>query len=120
MTTETPNPDKKPAPPRPVPAGPTMDAATIARAADRKVAISGLVETIPVALVRFDRAIQYPGKGQSNDDSAKTVTMANGNSWTVDYLPALRHFRITHEDKVKGTKVGYVPVERALSWEPLA
>lgn len=72
---------------------------------------------IPVALVRFDRPIQYPGRQQ--DDQCKTETSSNGKSWAVEYLPAMRHFRIAYSDPARNEKkVGYVHEIRALGWEP--
>lgn len=108
------NEDKKPAPPRqPL----TSSATTIAPAGDKAFQIRG-PEYTPVALARFSRPIQYPGR--QSDPQVKTERMGNGQSWEVEYLHDLRHMRITFSDPArKVIKVGYVPIEQVLSWDPL-
>ena len=109
---ETPKPeDKKPAPPRPAPTPAAKEAPPAPK-----------VDGIPVALLRFERAIQYPGRG--SDSQVKTEKATNGQTWTVDYLPNIRHFRIVHTNPSHQKPelrrvVGYVPECRALSWEPV-
>lgn len=77
-----------------------------------------MTKPVPVALVRFDRPIQYPGRG--SDAQAKTERHTNGQTWTVEFISAHRVFKIVHTDPAKKTvKVGFVPEARALSWEPL-
>jgi hypothetical protein len=102
--------DKKPAPPR-APVAPPPAEKPLATGAPV------LSESIPVALVRFDRFVQYPGKQQ--DEMAKTERASTGHSWKVDYLPAMEMFRIDYFDAVKKTTtVGYIPVCRATCWWP--
>ncbi len=97
------NEDRKPVPPRPA-----TEAAPPAPARD----------SIPVALVRFDRALQIPGR--QSETAIESKEHNNGQSWVVDYLPALRHFRIAYTDRDrKIARVGYVHEIRALSWEPV-
>lgn len=79
---------------------------------------------VPVALVRFDRALQYPGK-QSEQHAKTEQEPAKGpptRSWQVEFIAAIRQFRITFTDHAKGAapKIGYVPECRVLTWEPLA
>lgn len=122
------NEDKKPAPPRGIqspiaaseaargkpPSPPSLgdvleSLATSKRAPD---------DYTPVALARFSRPIQYPGR--QSDPQVKTERMGNGQSWEVEYLHDLRHMRITFSDPArKVIKVGYVPIEQVLSWDPL-
>jgi hypothetical protein len=111
--------EKKPAPPRGTPQGvsATYSAASMA-AAEKPLATASTDGAIPVALVRFDRAFQYPGEPAR--DMARTERMGNGAGTEVVYLPALAHFRITytnpHDPKRSG--VAYVPTSRVLCWEP--
>lgn len=76
-------------------------------------------QCIRVAEVKWSRHIQLPGKTM-NDDAVQTKTDPNGRSWTVDYLPAFRHFRIVHADPAgkKPTSTRYVHETWAMSWEP--
>jgi hypothetical protein len=72
---------------------------------------------VPVAIARWDRALQYPGR--ASETAVKTEKLANGSVWLVEYLAPIRHFRITYTDPRKKTvTVGFVPECRALSWEP--
>jgi hypothetical protein len=95
--------DKKPAPPS-APAAPRAPA------------------DIPVALVEWDRQIHLPGKQLETSQKLVPMKHANGNTLTIDYVVALRHFRVTYTDKQRPQSSGVrmVPVERALSWEPAA
>lgn len=73
---------------------------------------------IPVSVVQFDRALQFPGSSSATCATSKEQT--NGTSLRVEYLPALQHFRLAYTDKNRPDKsgVGYVWIGRALSWEP--
>jgi hypothetical protein len=77
---------------------------------------------IPVRLVYFSRPVQYPGKGQGSEQSARTLKESGGRSWAVFFIPSLRHFRIEFNDPSRGIagQVGYVHESVALSWEPVA
>jgi hypothetical protein len=80
---------------------------------------------VPVAIVRFDRAVTYPGAQPT--EYAKTTTAEqrvarpNGPTFDVEYLAPVRQFRITFTDVSRGIhKVGYVAECRNLGWEPVA
>lgn len=106
--------DKKPVPARAIQAQAELPTPSAMAYADAL----GMEMPIRVALVRWDRPIQYPGRGA--DTQAKTEKLANGNTWDVTYLQGMRHFRILHYDNAKRVSiVGYVHESRALSWEPL-
>lgn len=119
--------DKKPVPPRPAtmtapvikgqPAPPDAKFETAMTTA--KPAKFEVYEYTPVALARFSRPIQYPGR--QSDPQVKTEKLNNGQTWEVEYLHEMRHIRITFSDpgRTKLVKVGYVPIEQVLSWEPL-
>ena len=75
--------------------------------------------TIPVRQVHWiNKASQLPGR--DTNPIARTEKLANGSWWTVEYLPALRHFRITYvnPNRQQDSGVRMVPVERAEHWEP--
>ena len=102
-----------------VPAAPSVD--QLDRKLEQKVAETRAPKehTIPVKLVDWDRTIQLPGK--QSEQTAKTERKPNGESWAIEYLPALRAFRVTFVDPNRANRSGvrYVPVERAVSWEPM-
>jgi hypothetical protein len=104
MTTTT--EDKKPAPPRATrPAEPEI----------RETPARPKLEGMAVAFVRFDRSLQLPGYAAT--ETVKTHA-ANRKSWTVTFIPALRHFRIEYVDGTKPAQVRYVHESRALGWDP--
>lgn len=76
---------------------------------------------IPVAEVKWTHHIPLPGKTM-NDDFIVTKTEPNGKAWTVEYLPAMQHFRIVHVDPAakKPEQVRFVHVSHAKVWEPAA
>lgn len=77
-----------------------------------------LTRPVPVALVRFDRAIQYPGR--QSDTHCKTERLSNGQTWSVEFISAHRLFKITWCDPArKVVKIGFVHESRAMSWEPV-
>lgn len=101
------DPNKKPAPPAPK-SDPGIDWS----------------EPVPVAVVRFDRAVSYPGAQPS--EYAKTTpekdraARPNGPTFDVEYLARVRMFRITYTDVGRGKHaVGFIPEARSLGWEPL-
>jgi hypothetical protein len=74
---------------------------------------------VPVKFVRWERALQIPGKQQ--DDTVKTETLPNGRGWVVSYIPRDRHFQIDYVDPNRAPHkwTAFVHETRALSWEPL-
>ena len=80
---------------------------------------------VPVKIVRFDRAVDYPGSQPS--ERAKTTTQAErtarpeGPTWDVEFLAPVRQFRITFTDKSRNRcEVGFISESRSLGWEPVA
>lgn len=75
---------------------------------------------VPVKLVRFTRSMQVPGK--QADDTAKSETLPNGRSWTIEYIPQIRHHKITYTDpgRQKEPEVGFVHECHVLAWWPAA
>ena len=80
---------------------------------------------VPVKIVRFDRAVDYPGSQPS--ERAKTTTLQErtarpeGPTWDVEFLAPVRQFRITFTDKSRNRcEVGFISESRSLGWEPVA
>lgn len=76
---------------------------------------------IPVALLRFVRPLQVPG--QQSGDSVKAETLANGRRWEIEFIPQMRHHKITFFDAERqkdGPDVGFVHEVHVLSWKPAA
>jgi hypothetical protein len=75
---------------------------------------------VAVASARFTRAMQLPGK--TTDPNELKSEQGEVRSWTVEYLAAIRQFRITFTERGarRTTKVRYVPECHVLSWEPEA
>lgn len=80
---------------------------------------------VPVKVVRFDRAVSYPGSQPT--EYAKTtpaeqrIARPDGPTFDVEFLAPVRQFRITFTDRSRGrNEVGFVDVSRSLGWEPVA
>jgi len=82
-------------------------------------AIADLPRGIPVAVLRFSRPLQVPGR--QSDDTLKSEKVANGRTWEIEYIPQIRHHKITYSDPDRqkdGPKIGFVHESVVLSWEP--
>lgn len=74
---------------------------------------------MPVKLLRFVSSIQVPGHSVTNVVSA--IKQPNGAYWEVDYIPQMRHHRITYCDpNRKKLDTVFVPESQVQSWEPAA
>lgn len=76
---------------------------------------------IPVKLLRLHRAMQVPGK--QADDVVAAGVMPNGRSWEIEFIPQMRHHKITFTDPGRqkdGPEVGYVHETNVLTWWPAA
>jgi hypothetical protein len=76
---------------------------------------------IMVKLMRFTSAsFQVPG--YSSTDSISARREPDGRTWEIEYIPAMRHHRITYRDPNRNggeTIVGYVHETHVRSWEPV-
>lgn len=113
---ETPQTEtKKPVPPKAKPEPPPMPS----------VPQFDWSKPVPVAVIRFDRGVDVPGKMNENylksTSAADRAARPDGDIFDVEYIAAIRHFRVTYTSKGK-RKVGvaFIPEGRALSWEPVA
>lgn len=110
--------DRKPVPPR-TEQEMTKEMYERARARARAEELTDAeAKCIPVSVVQFDRALQFPGS--SSATCATSRDHNNGTRLRVEYLPALQHFRLafTDDNRPEKSGVGYVWIGRALSWEP--
>src|SRR5205085_10383033 len=80
--------------------------------------LAELPRGIPVALLRLGRPIQVPGR--QSDDTLKSEKQPSGRTWEIEYIPQIRHFKVTYSDpeRQKEPKVGFVHESVVLSWEP--
>ena len=82
-----------------------------------KKATADIPPGIPVARLRLHRPMQVPGK--QADDSIKAETLPNGRRWTIEFVPQIRHHRITYYDDRRGEpEVGYVHESHVLTFWP--
>lgn len=81
-------------------------------------ALSDLPRGIPVAVLRFTRPMQVPGR--QSDETLKADKQPNGREWIVEYIPQIRHHKITFldNDRQKEPRIGFVHESHVLSWEP--
>ena len=58
--------------------------------------LAELPRGIPVALLRLGRPIQVPGR--QSDDTLKSEKQPSGRTWEIEYIPQIRHFKVTYSD----------------------
>lgn len=112
MSKEQQRPPAAPAEPRP----PDLESSVALREGDAMPA--GLRrEPIPVAILYFEKPTDIPGKhGASSVTSGRSP---NGSGWDVEFLPWLRHHRVTfHPHGKEPAVVRMVSTERAPYWDP--
>lgn len=88
-----------------------------------KLAQSDTPRGMPVKILRLVRPTQVPGYPQT--DVISTQTTPDKRSWTIEYIPQMRHHRIDfynpnaskEEDR---HRVGFVHETHVSVWEPAA
>lgn len=119
------NPEKKPQPkPETASEAPRDDSAnkkeTKPEPAPSKASlVVDSMQSIPVAFVRFGRPFQVPGR--QVDEAMKAETHANGRSWSLEYIPQIRHHKITFVDPHRDggvAKIAFIHETHVLAWEP--
>ena len=82
---------------------------------------------VPVAIVRLEKGVIIPGKTVDVNGYMKSTPLAEREArpdvdiWDVEYIAAIRHFRITYVSKGrKRNELAFNHESRALSWEPVA
>lgn len=81
--------------------------------------IGDIPRGIPVAFARFAKPLQVPG--HQSADGVRSEKLANEREWIVEYIPQIRHHKITYLDpaRSKEPKVGFVHETHVVAWEPL-
>ncbi len=72
-------------------------------------------KSIPVRVLRFREPMDIPGKNVAT--SVTTSTQANVSRWDIEYLPHLRHHRVTYQP-LDGAPQVLMLHETTCSWEP--
>ena len=81
----------------------------------RSKAILADTPSISVSRATFDRPIDLPGKTSAT--AIKVETQSNREQYQIDYLPSLRHHRITHtRDGI--SSIAMVSESRVTNWVP--
>lgn len=111
MTTETDKPEKKHRP-EPTAKPPT---AAVASSAPRD-----LPAGIPVKVLKLDRQMQLPGIPVTDVITATTAPEAGRREWRIEYIPQIRHHRISYypHDPRKPDEVLFVHESHVASWQP--
>jgi hypothetical protein len=78
---------------------------------------------IPVKMMRLVRPTQVPGHPQT--DVVQAVKQPNGQQWEIEYVPQMRHHRITftnpnESDDTKKVRTAFVHETHVSVWEPQA
>ena len=73
---------------------------------------------IPVSLAIFTRVLNLPG--DSAAERIKCNPEKRGKHWTMDYIPALRHFEVTFfdSDERKAAERAYIHETHVGRWDP--
>jgi hypothetical protein len=89
--------DKKPAPPSP---------------------LAELPRGISVLELKFNKIIQVPGHQSTDTCSAKKLP--NGCYWEIEFIPQIRHHKITYVDPSRKERCStkFVHESRVDTWEP--
>jgi hypothetical protein len=76
-----------------------------------------LPQGIPVAVMRFLKGTQVPGVATTTE--LKSHTAGNRRKWDIEFIPQVRHFKITYTPPDVGEpKVMMVHETRVDTWDP--
>lgn len=82
----------------------------------KKAPDAGGGETFPVARLRFTTPVDVPGKAGAN---ALNAGPGDSGSYEIDYIPRIRHHRITFTPRAASSATEVLMVhESAASWKP--
>jgi hypothetical protein len=72
---------------------------------------------IPVRRLNLVRPMQVPGYPATQ--AVETRELANGERWEIEFIPQLRHHRITHwpAQLAKPVKTEYLHEQHVVTWE---
>lgn len=81
--------------------------------------VPDLPKGIPVFVLRTTKQMQLPGYDWT--DTVKTQTVNNGCSWEIEFIPQIRHIRISYTDPSRQDrcKTAFVHESQIVSWEPM-
>lgn len=82
--------------------------------------LAALPPGIPVRVLRLDRNVQLPGIPVTDVITATAKPGPGRREWRIEYIPQIRHHRITYfpHDARNEPEVVFVPESHVTSWTP--
>jgi len=75
-------------------------------------------EPIAVKQIRFVGHVDIPGKNQTQSVTADPAKPKHQHHWTIEFMPWLRHHRVTWHGPGGESAVRMVPEAHVSTWEP--